>query len=83
MLSWRQEEGSVDEWISVEDVEDGLAEHAGNAVHLVGGVARQDEDPSLVVPDAALVLHLQIFKYSSSYFVNSVNNWIIVFRTHP
>ena len=44
--------------IPVEDVEDGLAEHAGDPVHLVGRVARQDEDPSLVVTDAALVLHL-------------------------
>ena len=44
--------------IPVEDVEDALAEDAGDTVHLVGRVARQDEDPRFVVADAALVLHL-------------------------
>ena len=58
MLPGREEEGAVDEGVPVEDVEDRLAEDAGHPVHLVGGVARQDEDPRLVVADAALVLHL-------------------------
>ena len=58
MLPGREEEGSVDERVPVEDVEHRLAEDARHPVHLVGRVAREDEDASLVVADAAFVLHL-------------------------
>jgi len=60
VLPWREEECSVDERISVEDVHDVFAEDAGHPVHLVAGVTRQYENPRLVVPDAALVFHLDV-----------------------
>jgi len=44
-----EEEGAVDERVAIEDVENGLAENAGDPVHLVGRVARQDEDPAVNV----------------------------------
>ena len=43
----------------VVDDHDSAAGDAGDAVHLLGGERGQDEDASLVVPDAALVLHLK------------------------
>ena len=44
--------------LPVVDEHEGVAGDAGDAVHLLGGERRQDENPSLVVADAALVLHL-------------------------
>ena len=44
----------------VVDEHECVAGDAGDAVHLLGGERRQDEDPSLVVTDAALVLHLKM-----------------------
>jgi hypothetical protein len=49
VLPGGEEEGAVDERVAVEDVENGLAENAGDPVHLVGRVARQDEDPAVNV----------------------------------
>lgn len=60
MLPGRKKESSIDKRIPVEDVEDGLAEDAWDPVHLIGRVARQDEDTGFVVADAALVLHLNV-----------------------
>ena len=45
--------------VPVVDEHERVAGDAGDAVHLLGGERRQDEDPSLVVTDAALVLHLK------------------------
>ena len=74
MLSWREEEGAVDQRIPgstkitltfgqlisspLKDVHHAVAEDARHPVHLVGGKAGEDEAPCLVVADAALVLHL-------------------------
>ena len=39
-----------------------VAHHTRDLVHLVAGEAGQDEDPGLIVPDAALVLHLDVVR---------------------
>jgi len=60
VLTWREEEGAVDQRIPLKDVHHAVAEDARHPVHLVGGEAGEDEAPGLVVADAALVLHLDV-----------------------
>jgi len=37
-----------------------VAEDTGDLVHLVSGVAGEDEAPRLIVPNTALILHLDV-----------------------
>ena len=54
-----EEESSVDERVAVVYAQCRRADDARHAVHLVRGERGEDEDPGLVVADAALVLHLE------------------------
>ena len=57
--------------VPVVDEHERVAGDAGDAVHLLGGERRQDEDPSLVVTDAALVLHLKKMQGKNISFGNA------------
>lgn len=72
VLLRRQEKGAVHQGVPVVDDHVALADHARDPVHLVGGVAGQDKDARLVVPNAALVFHLQSddnFRMKADFFL--------------
>lgn len=60
MLSRRKEESSVYEWVPLEYVHHAIAEDTGHTVHLVRGVIGENEASSLVISDAAFILHLDV-----------------------
>ena len=59
LLLRREEESSVNERVAVVDAQCRRADDARHTVHLVRSERGEDEDPGLVVADAALVLHLE------------------------
>ena len=77
VLPGRNEERSINQWISkswnnstvclspsllpFKDDHLVVAENTGNFVHLVSCIAGENEAPSLIVPNAALILHLTRF----------------------
>ena len=42
-----------------------VAENTGNFIHLVSCIARENEAPRLIVPNAALILHLGAFIFKT------------------
>jgi len=62
VLPGRNEERSINQWISFKDDHLVVAENTGNFVHLVSCIAGENEAPSLIVPNAALILHLDVIR---------------------
>ena len=60
MLPRGEEECSVNEGVPLEYAHHAVTEDAGDSVHLVGRVARQDEASCLVIANTALILHLDV-----------------------
>ena len=62
VLPGGEEEGAVDQGVTVEDVHNLVADDAGNPVHLIACKGGENENSGLIISYAALVLHLKILK---------------------
>jgi len=60
VLPGRDEECPVNQRISFKDDHLVVAEDAGNLVHLVSGIAGENEAPGLVITNTTLILHLDV-----------------------
>lgn len=59
VLSWREEEGPVDQWVAIEHRHLYVTQDAGYLGPVESGQGRQDERSRVVVSVITLVLHLQ------------------------
>lgn len=62
MLSRRDKKCSIDQGIPFKDHHHAVAEHAGDPVHLVGCIVGENETTCLIIPNTALVLHLDVVR---------------------
>lgn len=62
MLSGRYEKRSIDQGIPFKDHHHAVAEHAGDLVHLVGCIVGENETPSFIIPNTALIFHLDVIR---------------------
>lgn len=63
MLSGAQEEGAIDQRITIENVKGLLTQRAGNPRLLLTSQGRQDKEPRVVIAVVTLVFNLQQRKY--------------------
>jgi hypothetical protein len=62
VLSWGNKKRSINQGVPFEDHHHAVAEDAGDPVHLMCCIVGEDETPSFVIPDTALVFHLDVIR---------------------